>query len=189
MNPVLRIGLIAFLLLVITHTTEAQQDRGIVPSPPAKIEGKFAIADFGNERTVVSLAHQSVGGEKACAIWVSAGYTYVGKAPESPERQRVYISFVRDSTDEPKMLRSETERTLVLILDGETLNLGPMPSVKEVMTGYSLATQGLMLPMPYETFRKVANAKKVEVHLGPLTFNLTERNLQDFRDLQGRISR
>jgi len=189
MNPVVRIALIVFFLLLTTHPAEAQQDKGVVPSPPAKIEGKFAIADVGNERTAVALVYQKVGGENACAIWVGAGYTYIGKAQGSPERERVYISFMRHSTDEPKMLRSETERTLSLILDGEALNLGPMPSVKEVLIGYSLATQGLMLHMPYETFGKIANAKKVEVHLGPLTFNLTERNLQDFRDLQGRISR
>jgi hypothetical protein len=189
MNPVMRLALIAFLLLLTTYPTQAQQDKGIVPSPPAKIEGKFAIADVGNDRTVVALAHQKVGGENACAIWVSAGYMYMysGKSQGPPER--VYISFVRVSTDEPKLLKSETERMLVLILDGEALNLGPMPSVKEVTTGYSLVTQGLLLHMPYETFRKITKAKKVDVNLGPLTFNLAERNLQDFRDLQARMTR
>lgn len=187
MNPVIKLALIAFLMLLTTYPGLAQQDKGIVPSPPAKIEGKFVISDVGNERTVVALAHQKVGGENACAIWVSAGYTYIGKAQGTPER--VYISFVRDSADEPKMLKSETERTLVLILDGEALKLGPMPSVKEVTTGYSLATQGLMLHVPYETFRKITNAKKVNVYLGPLKFNLADGNLSDFRDLQARMTR
>ena len=186
MNTVMRIMLIGILMLLTTYPAQAQQDKGIVPSPPAKIEGKFAIADVGNERTVVALAHQKVGGENACAIWVSAGYMYSGlKGP--PER--VYISFVRSSTDEPKLLKSEIDRQLVLMLDGEALKLGPMPSVKEVTTGYSLVTQGFLLHMPYETFRKITNAKKVVVNLGPLTFNLTERNLQDFRDLQARMTR
>ena len=76
---------------------------------------------------------------------------------------------------------------LVLTVDGEILSLGAMPSVKEVVTGYSLTTQGLLLPIPYETFRKIANAKKVDVKLGPLKFSLTDQNLQDFRDLLGRI--
>lgn len=187
MNPVIRLPLIAFLVLLPIYAALAQQEKGIVPSPPAKIEGRFVVSDLGNERTVVALAHQKVGGENACAIWVSAGYTYVGKARGIPER--VYISFVRDSADEPKMLKSETERTLELILDGEALKLGPMSSVKEVTTGYSLATQGLMLRMPYETFMKISNAKKVNVYLGPLKFSLTDGNLQDFRDLTARMTR
>ena len=187
MHPLMRIALIAFPFMLSIYPAQAQQDKGIVPSPPAKIEGKFAISDVGNERTVVALAHQKVGGENACAIWVSAGYMYIGKSLGPPER--VYISFVRDTTDEPKLLKSETERTLVLILDGEALKLGPMPSVKEVTTGYSLVTQGLMLQVPYETFRRITSAKKVGVNLGPLTFSLTEQNLQDFRDLQARMLR
>lgn len=164
----------------------AQQDTGVVQSPPAKIEGKFAIARFeADDRTVVALAHQKVGGEKICAVWVTAGYMYIGK-PALPER--VFISFVRDSTDEPRLLKSEAERTLALIVDGETLNLGPMQSVKEVVTGYSLMTQGLLLPLPYNTFTRIANATKVDVRLGPLSFNLSAQNLQDFRDLQQRIT-
>lgn len=160
--------------------------QGIPESPPAKIDGKFSIARFeADDRTVVALAHQKVGGEKSCAIWVSAGFTYVGKLTAPPER--AYIAFVRDSTDEPTRLKSEAERTLVFSVDGETLRLGPMPSVKEVVTGYSLVTQGLLLPIPYETFSKIANAKKVGVQLGPLEFSLTEKNLQDFRDLQQRM--
>jgi hypothetical protein len=178
--------MIVSLLLLAACTTWAQQDTGIPQSPPAKIEGKFAIAHFDREdRTVVALAHQKVGGDNSCAIWVSAGYMYVGK-PDLPER--VYISFVRDSSDEPKFLKSPLERTLILILDGETLNLGPIPSVKEVTTGYSLVTQGLLLPIPRDAFKRIANAKKVDVQLGPLRFNLTDQNLQDLRDLQAQMT-
>ena len=144
------------------------------------------ISDLGGERTVIALSHQKVGGEDACAIWLSAGFTYVGKLQGPPER--VYISFVRDSADEPKLLKSETERTLQFILDGEPLKLGPMPSVKEVTTGHSLVTQGLMLNVPYETFKRITSAKKVDVNLGPLRFQLTSQNLQDLRDLQTRMN-
>jgi hypothetical protein len=186
MEAVIRIVLTLSLVLLATCTIEAQQDTGIPQSPPAKIEGKFAIAHFDREdRTVVALAYQKVGGENSCGIWISAGYMYIGKPSGTPER--VYIAFVRDSTDEPKVLKSDVERTLVLMLDGEPLTLGAMPSVKEVTTGYSLTSQGLLLPMPYQTFRKIATATKVDVKLGPLKFSLTDQNLQDLRDHLGRI--
>ncbi len=186
MNYVAKSALIVLLVLPAAQLAVAQ-DKGVVPSPPARFEGKFAIADLGNDRTVVTLPHQRVSGENVCNVWVSGGYTFVGKPQGPPER--VYISFTRVSTDEPKMLKSETERTLILSLDGETLNLGPMSSVKEVTAGYSLVTQGLMLHMPYETFKKFTHARKVGVTLGPLRFDLTEQNLQDFRDLLARMTR
>jgi hypothetical protein len=183
----MRIPLIVSFLLLAACPTWAQQDTGIPQSPPAKIEGKFVISRFDrDDRTVVALAHQKVGGDNSCGIWVSAGYAYIGKPLGTPDR--VYISFVRDSTDEPRVLKSETERTLVMTLDGEAFKLGPMPVVKEVVTGYSLMTQGLMLGVPYEVFSKIANAKRVEVQLGPLRFNLTDRNVQDLRDLQARMT-
>lgn len=181
----MRSAIIVSLILFGSYTVTAQ-DSSIPQSPPAKVEGKFAIARFEQQdRTVVALAHQKVGGETACGIWVSAGYTYIGK-PAKPER--VFISFVRDSSDEPRLLKSEAERMLILSVDGETLTLGAMPSVKEVVTGYSLMTQGLMLPIPYNTFTRIASAKKVDVRLGPLSFGLTTQNLQDFRDLHHRMS-
>ena len=186
MNAGIKIVIVASFALLFPQATAAQDSSSIPQSPPAKIEGKFSIVHFDREdRTVVALSHQKVAGENACAIWVTAGYIYIGK-PAFPER--VYISFVRDSTDEPRMLKSEVERMLVLTVDGETLTLGAMPSVKEVVTGYTLMTQGLLLPIPYNTFSKIANAKKVLVQLGPLRFNLTAQNLQDFRDLQTRMS-
>lgn len=185
MSNLLRIVMLTAGLLAPSFVA-GQQDTGIPQSPPAKLDGKFAIVHMEkDDRTVVALPHQKVGGEKSCGIWVTAGYTYLGKATAPPER--AYISFVRDSADEPKVLKSEADRMLVLSVDGEILRLGPMPSVKEVVTGYSLVTQGLLLPIPYETFSKIANAKKVGVQLGPLEFSLTEKNLQDFRDLQHRM--
>lgn len=62
-----------------------------------------------------------------------------------------------------------------------------MKSVKEVTTGYSLMTQGLLVEMSVETFRKIASGSKVDVKLGPLHFSLTDQNLQDFRDLLARF--
>ena len=179
---------LATLLLVAPAVAVGQREARIpIPeSPPAKIEGKFAIARFDqDDRTTVTLAHQKAGGENACGIWVSAGYTFQGKPVTKPAS--VYISFVRDSADEPRMLKSETERTLKMTIDGEVVLLGVMRSVKEVITGYTLATQGLLLPLPYVTFRRIADAKKVEVQLGPLQFFLTETNLRDFRDLERRM--
>lgn len=183
MSTLARLLLLTGSGLLALATASGQTNSGIPQSPPATIEGKFAIAHF-EDRTVVALAHQKVGGEDVCSIWITAGFMYVGNQ-RTP--QRVFISFIRDSVDEPKILKSERERTLVLIVDGETLPLGPMPSVKEVVTGYSLMTQGLLLPIPYETFSKIANAKSVKVQLGPLRFSLTDRNLADFRDLQKRM--
>lgn len=85
------------------------------------------------------------------------------------------------------MLGLARERELTLALDAETLKLGPMNSVKEIFIGYSLYEQGLILPLSFEDFSKIANAKKVEVKLGPLAFRLT--NLSEFRDLLGRMKR
>jgi hypothetical protein len=171
---------------LFTWSIAAAQRVGAVPQLPTKIEGKFLIARIETEnRTIVGLAHQKVGGENACAIWVTAGYGFEGDATARPPS--FYLTFVRDSSDEPRYLKSEAERMLVLTIDGQALSFGAMKSVKEVTTGYSLMTQGLLVEMSVETFRKIASGSKVDVKLGPLHFSLTDQNLQDFRDLLARF--
>jgi hypothetical protein len=185
MKVLLSIVMITAVGLLASLSTFGQRP-GAMAQLPAKIEGKFSIAHIeGEDRTVVALAHQRVGGENSCAIWVTAGYVFEGQAKAATPT--FFLSFVRDSSDEPRFLRSEAQRTLVLTINGEAISFGIMDSVKEVTTGYSLMTQGLVVSMPVETFRKVANARKVDVKLGPLKFSLTDQNLQDFRDLLDRM--
>ena len=179
-----------FLITIIfmyASQSLAQKESGILQSPPATIEGKFSIARFeAEDRTVVALAHQKVGGETACGLFITAGYTYQGKLLAPP--RNTWVSIVRDTTDEPKLLKSPAERELVLTVDGEVLNLGEMASVKEIVIGYSLMHQGLLLAVPSQTFVKIANAKRVEAKLGSIKFKLTDDNLKDFRDLVKRMN-
>jgi hypothetical protein len=157
-------------------------------SPPAKLDGKFAVAyNAASDQTVVSLLHRPVGGERACGIYTTTAFLHYGKTAFPPKL--IMLSFTRITTEEPTTLRQPADRELTLDVDGETLKLGPMTQMKMTVVGYSLYEQGLVLPLPFETFSKVASAKRVEVKLGPLAFRLTDANLSDLRDLLNRMKR
>jgi hypothetical protein len=186
MNSLARVFLLVVFAFMCASQSHAQTNTEIPQSPPATIEGKFAIVRNA-DRTIVTLAHQKVGGDSACGLFVTAGYLYQGKLTEPPKR--IWLSIVRDTADEPRLLKSPAERELTLTVDGEVLTLGAMPSVKEVLIGYSLMHQGLLIQLPFQTFSKIANAKKVDAKLGSIKFKLTDKNLTDFRDLVKRISK
>jgi hypothetical protein len=187
MRNLIKAALLIALPLVCMERASAQATDPQIPQlPPATIEGKFAVAhNEAKDQTVVALLHKPVGGDKSCGLYVTAAFLYYGKASFPPKL--IMISFSRINTEEPRFLKQAGERELTLNVDGELMKLGSMNSVKEIVIGYSLFEQGLMLPLPYETFIKIAKAKKADAKIGPLSFKLSEDNLKDFRDLADRM--
>jgi hypothetical protein len=66
------------------------------------------------------------------------------------------------------------------------MNLGLMETGSQ-QTNMDLRFETLQISMPYESFLRIASAKKVEGKLGPAKFTLAENNLSFVREFVGRM--
>ena len=98
-----------------------------------------------------------------------------GKAPIKPK-----VVVILYTHPQMSMWRSNSE--LNLICDGERLNLG---SMKVQSTGLGLTNYMLLsLVVPYETYKKIALSKVVEVRIGNAKeFTLSDKSLKKIREL------
>jgi hypothetical protein len=80
--------------------------------------------------------------------------------------------------------RDFNNRNLILILDGERVPVG-MVSQQEFNVPYVGNEERLGVILPYDVFRKIAMAQKVEAQLGRLEFSLNEKQLEGLSKLIG----
>ena len=113
-------------------------------------------------------------------VALTAFYTYQGKVPSKP--QSIIIAIEVEST-QPKY---EKERSLSMNLDGDVLNLGLMDRAVH-LTNLGFTREDLSVPVSYEQFMKITNAKKVKLSLGTNKFTLTVCHLDSLRKLAGNI--
>jgi hypothetical protein len=74
------------------------------------------------------------------------------------------------------------QRTLILLVDGERLNLGT-PGYEQFNVQYIGNLEKLFVRLSYEDFARIAGAKRVEVQLGDIEFSLEDRHLEGLRNL------
>ncbi len=77
------------------------------------------------------------------------------------------------------------QRQLSVVVNNETLRLGQMKLISQKTTSKMVETLGITVP--YETFKKMAEAQFVEMEVGPSRFLLRNKNLQALRDLNSRV--
>lgn len=77
------------------------------------------------------------------------------------------------------------QRALSVVVNNETLRVGQMKLISQTVNDSMTETLGIELP--YETFKKMADAQFVEIQVGPTRFMLRNKNLEAFRDLDRRI--
>jgi hypothetical protein len=77
---------------------------------------------------------------------------------------------------------------LTVKLDGEVVKLGQTELVesKNVGSGARQYREIMRIDVPYETFLKIVNAKKVGVELGRVRFDTDEKHREALRDLASR---
>ena len=118
-----------------------------------------------------------------------ASFTYPGRTSSAPPK-RVLITLI--STSEDWKYKDSLE--LTALVDGEHLKIGPLehaPSFAVRAPADSISadsvSQEIAISLPYKTFLRIANGKKVRLRMGPREFKLEENHLEALRDLAGRM--
>ncbi len=111
-------------------------------------------------------------------FWLTGGFYVQGQTWKKPEQ----IIFQFEVLEAYWEFRDSNNRTLIFLIDGERLNLGMMGQ-GEFNVQYVGNLEKLFVPVSYEVFVKIANAKTVEAQLGRLEFSLNPRHLQGLRNL------
>jgi hypothetical protein len=149
-----------------------------------KIESKY---DGFTHETVMTLKKMKV----TCAgknVWkdvcvsLSASLHCPGKQLDYVRNAKLSLIF---ETKDWGRRHSPEDRDLTVATDSETLRLGRMTLVSQNVDDFM--TEVLETTLPYDTFRKIAKSQLVEMRVGKDTFELRERNLEAFRDLNNRV--
>jgi hypothetical protein len=186
------------LAIVITSATlELAQDANTAPpifTHNVEIETSY---DQVKEITTVRLnpmqvygeplaSSQYIGGDQAS---FNASFTYSGRTLRVPPK-RVLFSLTSTSQD----WKYTDFRNLTAFVDGKRLNLGPLEHVPSFTVNASAnsnsddyVSQGITISLPYKTFLRIANGKKVQIRMGPREFGLEKNHLEALRYLVTRM--
>jgi len=123
-----------------------------------------------------------IGGDEAR---FNASFTYSGRTLRA-EPKRVLFSLISTSED----WKYTDFRKLTALVDGRRLKLGPLEHVPSFTvnapananTG-DYISQGIAVSLPYKTFLRIANGKKVQIRMGPREFGLEKNHLEALRSL------
>ncbi len=165
--------------------SKAQDDK---PQPPAKrqfnhkakIESKY---DRFEDETHVRLESKRVLGGFMEDVKMGASFFYKGQKLSTPEY--FIILFVSDTKG--WRFLDEAQRELVALADGQRISIGTLDRDSKVRSG-GWVSEIMVKEVPYETFLKIVNAKKVEMKLGRYEFELKEEHLEALRDLASRTA-
>jgi len=167
---------VAFSVLVAAL---GQTPQTVVVARPGKIASYYNDAQ---NKTNVVLGFSDVGGEAGCGLYISANASYPGKTVVTPSDIKLTIMRI---TPEEK-IKSAPLRDLTFTVDGQPINVGVMETASQ-QTVMDLRWETLQIPVPYESFVKIANGKAVEGKLGAAKFLLTENNLNFMRQFATRL--
>ena len=172
-----------------------------VNQPPQRIVAHDAQIETSYDRikklTRVSLIPMQVYGEPLSSSQYigsdqanfSASFTHLGRTLRV-QPKRVLFSLTSTSQD----WKYSDFRKLSALVDGLSLNLGPMEHVPSFTVSASAnadsddyISQGIDISVPYKTFLRIANGEKVQLRMGPREFALTKNHLEALRDLAARM--
>jgi hypothetical protein len=127
-----------------------------------------------------------IGGDEAS---FNASFTYSGRTLRA-QPKRVLFSLTSTSQD----WKYTDYRKLTALVDGRRLTLGPLEHVPSFTVNASAnpnsddyIRQGIAVSLPYKTFLRIANGKKVQIRMGPREFELGKNHLEALRDLATRM--
>jgi hypothetical protein len=178
------------------------------PAPPApKLSGEPMPLDHGGKietaydgfahETVISLKRMRItcemakGAEgilKGVCVSLQASLHCPGKQLDYVRRATLRLTFETKNWDARHPLG---ERDLSAVADGETMRLGRMNLLGQVVsegwTAEQDAKETLEVEVPYEAFLKLARAAYVELSVGKTTFVLRDKNVAALRDMNNRV--
>lgn len=111
-----------------------------------------------------------------------AAFSYAGQSNGQPVEQYELV-FISNGQDWSFL----DDRDLKAIVDGERKSFGEAKRKGDIgrnWLGEVRVKEALFVTVPAEDFRKISEAKKVEMRLGRKEFKLKDEHLQAFRDLQ-----
>ncbi len=141
-----------------------------------KIDSEY---DRFEDKTNVQLDFMQVTGGKFEGILVNAAYQCLGDVLYcKPERVYLGVLVVL------KGYKYDLPADLIVLADGERFSLGKMLNLGTVdmLPGWNIGGTSLLVGMPYETFQKIAKAKKVEMRLDSTEVEFQEAHRSAFKD-------
>jgi hypothetical protein len=175
--------------------------QGVGPQPRKVFAQSWKIEtsyDQTKDTTTVGLAPMQVYGEPLGSAKYMGGdearfyasFTYHGQAL-SARPERVLVSLISTSGD----WKYTDFRKLTASVDGKRLKLGPLVrapsftvSAPSDLSVNDSTRQEIAVSLPYGTFLRIANGKKVRIRMGPREFRLEESHLEALRDLVSRMA-
>jgi hypothetical protein len=149
------------------------------------IESKY---DGFSHETIITLKKMKVtcsgskGNFKEACVSVVASLHCPGIQLDYVRYARLQLIFQTKDWDQRHPL---DQRELSVAADGDTIRLGQM-TLSSQSTDVMM-TEVLEVMIPYNTFKKIANAEVVEMKVGKSVFELRQKNLLAFRDLNNRV--
>jgi hypothetical protein len=139
--------------------------------------------DKVKNRTTVRLLPVKISGEKDkyYSLHMSPSFSYPGPKAVTPS----IIDFELQTVVKGRL---RTDLYVVFIIDGETVFLSSSRwAVKRPIPGRVWIGERLVFRMPYETLVKIAEAKKLEIKMDAVRFEVGETERQAIRDFAGKI--
>ena len=178
----LSILLVVIFAAIIPAYAQEGTEAALAKAP--KIE---TIYDRGKDQTTVRMNRMQISGETARyhSLYLAPAYSFPGRVLRMPE----IIDFELQTV--VKARRLKIDLYVLFVIDGEKIFLSSNRwGVKKPVPGRPWVGERLVFRMPYETLRKLANAKEALIRMDGIDFELNEdhrRALRSFAEtLPGR---
>jgi hypothetical protein len=139
--------------------------------------------DNVKNRTTVRMLPVKISGEKDkyYSLHMSPSFSYPGQSAAAPS----IVDFALQTVVKGRL---RTDLYVVFVIDGEAVFLSSNRwAVKRPIPGRVWMGERLVFRMPYETLLKIAGAKKLEIKMDAVRFEVGETELQAIRDFAKRI--
>lgn len=146
--------------------------------------------DRFKDSTTVSINPMHVGtftngyGNPFYKLSIGAAYSYSGRQARKPDL--IAIKFY--SSSRGALFAKDRSRELNVIADGERIPFGQLARGDSQVSDGKIV-ESLTAPMPIGIFRRLVNAKKLEMRLGNYPLDIKEKYVQALRELADSIDR
>jgi len=186
MEKILRAWLCLTLLTVMGTICIAQDKPQVSTNPPpmaislpvVKEVGKVKLFfDERNDKTIAQTSPLQVQGEWRNGIRLRGSFELPGKKLAAPST--VTLTLFSSANDRTYA----DNRALKVFLDDKQL-LSETAQFERGNTNGEIFMISVKQDLPYDTFLKILNARKVRMQIGPAEFELKETDLEALRDLK-----
>jgi hypothetical protein len=169
MDNLKHLGLLATLILIATISSIAQEQKPEV------------IADYHrfDDISVVRLRPMKIAESATDRLSFGASFENRGSSIRPSNKADIHFVSLSDGW------RYATDRSLILLIDGERLPLLTTHYEKESHKG--LALESMIVELGYDTLVRIASAKKIEGRLGQREFEFPKGVLEGLQELARRM--